>query len=256
MNLFICLPKIKGFSVFIIFPCRSYNQMRTVPAPPARFSIFQKLEAGNAAARFEASVTKQYAGVNGMDREHPEPMTPFDELVTTPGLQMVKLLLPFLPASGRRVMAAYIKFTELKTAVSLFHSGHGAVSAQMFEDEQYSSPADILNRLRPYLNPGQQSILDMLITVREMMPLMEMLQNTGNTGRSEDSSGAFPTDLSGILAGMLTPEQQDLFRMYSDLFSQSGGNVPKGDDSDERMDEQSGNEEYRSGETGTDPDSV
>ena len=58
-----------------------------------------------------------------MDRDVPGPMTPFDELVTTPELQMIKLLIPYAPASGRQTLAALVKYTELRKAVRLFHSG-------------------------------------------------------------------------------------------------------------------------------------
>ena len=52
---------------------------------------------------------------------------------------------------------------------------------------------------------------------------------------------------------MLPPEQQEMFRMYSDMFSQTSDSAEKGDENNgQRMDEQSGNEEYRSGKTGTD----
>ena len=184
-----------------------------------------------------------------MDRDHPEPMTPFDELVTSPELQMIKLLIPFFPSSGQQVMAAWVKCAELKAAVALFRVKPGALRAQELWEGSPSSPDDILNLVRPYLTPGQQSMLDMIIRIREMMPLMEMMQNTAQSG---DGDPAFrPED---FLTAFLSPEQQEMFQMYSEMFSQGGENMQKGENTDERMDEQSGNEEYRSGETGADPD--
>ena len=35
-----------------------------------------------------------------MEKRPPRPMTPFDELVSSPQLQMIKLLLPYVPVSG------------------------------------------------------------------------------------------------------------------------------------------------------------
>ena len=92
-------------------------------------------------------------------------------------------------------------------------------------------------------------MLDMIINIREMMSVMEMMQNSGS---SEDGGSAL--DPMDILSGMLSPEQQEMFHMYSDMFSQAEDHDQKGDSTDGRMDEQPGNEEYRSGETGADPD--
>ena len=84
-----------------------------------------------------------------------------------------------------------------------------------------------------------------------MMSVMEMMQ-ASQEPPEENSSDFNPMEL---LTGMLPPEQQEMFRMYSDMFSQTSDSAEKGDENNgQRMDEQSGNEEYRSGKTGTDPD--
>ena len=94
-------------------------------------------------------------------------------------------------------------------------------------------------------------MLDMIINIREMMSVMEMMQTAQE--KSEGNSSDF--DPMELLTGMLPPEQQEMFRMYSDIFSQASDSVKKGDEEDgQRMDEQSGNEEYRSGKAGPDTD--
>ena len=55
-----------------------------------------------------------------MEKKPPLPMTPFDTLVTSPELQMMKLMLPYTPASYQRFLAFYIKFSELRNAISYF----------------------------------------------------------------------------------------------------------------------------------------
>lgn len=167
-----------------------------------------------------------------MDRDVPGPMTPFDELVTTPELQMIKLLIPYAPASGRQTLAALVKYTELRKAVRLFHSGGRFPGIRAFEEPAPDTPADLLEQMRPYLTPQQASALDMIVRVQEMMPLIEMLQASGamsgNTG--EGSGPGF--DFSDLLAGMLTPEQQEMFAEYSEMFSHSQQSDQKGDHKD------------------------
>lgn len=167
-----------------------------------------------------------------MDRDIPGPMTPFDELVTSPELQMIKLLIPYAPASGRQMLAALIKYTELQKAVRLFRSGGSYREVRSFEEDRPDTPAGMLERMRPYLSPQQTSTLDMIVRVQEIMPLIEMLRASGAmSGNSGDGSGP-GIDLSDLLAGMLTPEQQDLFSEYSEMFSQSQENNQKGDRTD------------------------
>ncbi len=202
-----------------------------------------------------------------MEKDLPGPMTPFDELVTSPELQLMKLLIPYAPASGRQMLAAFVKFTELQETLRLFRRP-GGLRAQGFPDDardEPPSPFDILNSFRPYLPPQQASMLDTVMNLRNMLSIMEMMQ----AQQEQNQEPANPMDL---LSGMLSPEQQEMFRMYSDFIEQSAEtspdttsdtvsndrnvpyNIPKGDDDHERMDEQSGNEKYRSDEAGADPD--
>lgn len=186
-----------------------------------------------------------------MDKNLPGPMTPFDELITSPELQIMKLLIPYAPASNRQMLAACVKIMELKETIRVFSSGRGAVRAQMLEDDDPLSPIDILNSFRPYLKPREAAALDMIINLREMMSVMEMMQSA-----STPDDGGPSIDPMDLLSGMLSPEQQEMFRMYSDMFTQTENASQKGDEQNDngRMDEQSGDEEYRSGETRTDKD--
>lgn len=169
-----------------------------------------------------------------MDRDAPGPMTPFDELVTTPELQMIKLLIPYAPASGRQTLAALVKYTELRKAVRLFHSGGRCPGIRAFEGPAPDTPTDLLEQMRPYLTPQQASALDMIVRVQEMMPLIEMLQASGAMpGNTGDGSGP-GFDFTDLLAGMLTPEQQEMFAEYSEMFSHPQQSDQKGDYKDEQ----------------------
>lgn len=186
-----------------------------------------------------------------MEKDLPGLMTPFDELVTTPELQIIKLLIPYAPASGRQSLAGMVKFMELREALRLFRNRSSGLQAQMIPNDSTLSPTDILNSFRPYLGSKETAVLDMIINIKEMMSVMEMMQTAQN---SAEGTGTAPDPME-LFSGMLPPEQQEMFRMYSDIFSQATDNAKKGEENDgQRMDEQSGYEEYRSGEAGTDPD--
>ena len=47
-------------------------------------------------------------------------MTPFDELTSSRQLQTLKLLLPYLPIDGQRMLGIFIRLNELKNAILQF----------------------------------------------------------------------------------------------------------------------------------------
>ena len=71
-----------------------------------------------------------------MDKRPPRPMTPFDEFVSSPQLQTIKLLLPYAPAPGQRLLAAFIKFFELRRAILLFSRPSSYNSSKFFFRKQ------------------------------------------------------------------------------------------------------------------------
>lgn len=106
-----------------------------------------------------------------MEKQPPLPMTPFDTLVTSPELQMIKLMLPYIPLSYQRSMAFYIKFTELQNAIHYFGLFSHINSPQFFGKE-LTSPLDILNDLGPYMGMDKDTI-DMILSAMNMMEMMQ-----------------------------------------------------------------------------------
>jgi hypothetical protein len=84
-----------------------------------------------------------------MDQDQTERMTPFDELVTSPTLQIMKLLIPYTPFSGRRMLASFIKFIELQRTIRLF--GQRSLADPFStgnSDQNISSPFDLIDSFR------------------------------------------------------------------------------------------------------------
>ena len=48
-------------------------------------------------------------------------MTPFDEAMLPKELQMLKAFLPFLPISMQKMLAIYIKWTELRNVIEYYN---------------------------------------------------------------------------------------------------------------------------------------
>ena len=154
-----------------------------------------------------------------MDDQSKIPMTPFDTLISTPGLRMMKLMIPYLPPSNQRMLAVYVKFMELQQTFSFFQNFRSDLHSCAFEKE-VSSPSDILEELRPFLRKSDCEMIDQIQNMLSAMEIAASFQNMTKesslkqscSDASSDSSSSTPAfDLSMLLQGMLSPEQQNLF---------------------------------------------
>lgn len=191
-----------------------------------------------------------------MEKKTPRPMTPFDELTTPYHLSLLKLFLPYLPPSNQQTLWILVKFMELEYTISIFkHPGQiqGCQSSKHFPD----SPAELLDEITPYLPPELQPMTDAFHNIMNIMEMMQMFQESADFSNdsSDDSSSPFnginPVEMA---MGMMNPEQQEMFRMYQDMFAENDSTTysKTGDDAYERMDEQPASKEHGSGENGTD----
>ena len=73
-------------------------------------------------------------------------LTPFDELTTSRQLQTIKLLLPYLPTNGQRMLGIFIRLNELQNAIHLFRGFPVSPPSDSL------SPSRILSDLSPYLS--------------------------------------------------------------------------------------------------------
>ena len=144
-----------------------------------------------------------------MEKFPPKPMTPLDEFVTPPFLYTLKLLLPYVPTPAQRILAIFLKFFELKKTMEIFYGfdrGRSDVS-----------PEAILSDLKPYMNPDEQEMMEQMEGMKNMMEMMQQMQQTQTAANGHDEdSGSSPFD---FLKGILDPEQQSMFDMYNDIFS-------------------------------------
>lgn len=135
-----------------------------------------------------------------MEHSPPKPMTPFDELVISPDLQILKLLLPYTPPDQQEFLGVFIKIFELRETVRFFiNAKNNLLSSTGWSDFPPSS-ADILKSMKPYISPSKAEMIDTLSSV------MNMMETDGDVSPFE------------MMMGMLSPDQQDMFEMYSEMF--------------------------------------
>ena len=179
-----------------------------------------------------------------MEKKSPTPMTPFDEWTVPKELHILKLLLPYTPASSQQALGILVKVIELQHTFQYFQQQKNVLHSQEFS-AGFSSPLDMLEEIAPYLPPEQA---EMLGTFRNMMNIMDMVQMmqefSGGMETDFDPSGSPDSEASSgngagcregepsfgmfgggfdpmqLMMGMLSPEQQEMFQMYQTMFSQ------------------------------------
>lgn len=143
-------------------------------------------------------------------------MTPFDKLISSDQLQMMKLMIPYTPLENQRMLAIYAKFLELEHTIDFFRHYNHDIHAQAFE-KKLSSPADILDELRPFLPKQQRNFLDSVMNLFNIMEMAAaMKEMTTKDDGHPDSEEWNPLDM---MKGMLTPEQQSMFEMYNTMLN-------------------------------------
>ena len=121
-----------------------------------------------------------------MNDDFSRPMTPFDQYICPQSLQMLKLVIPFLPPQNQRMMALYVKFIEFRHTFSFFRS--------MRQKEH--SPEDILNSVKPYMSASDVESFDQMMNMMNMMSMAQEMQNM--------SDGEF--DPMSMMTGMFAME--------------------------------------------------
>lgn len=160
-----------------------------------------------------------------MEEKGKETTAAFDALLTTNHIQMLKVLLSYLPAGQQGALAVYIKFSELQYALEflrrparqpLFRGRPPILTGRTpFFLDPFSGDTggilSLLEELLPFSSPGErekiqniQNLLASLGNIREMMEMMETMKDF------------FPDAAEGA-GGMDPAAMADLFQMFQSM---------------------------------------
>ena len=181
-----------------------------------------------------------------MEKKPPLVMTPFDESLTNDFLQLVKIILPYLPDHIQRIAGIYVKLTELMNAFYCFqppyyHNRRGRLR------NQENDPGSMFEAVAPYLSPEKREMFDSFSGIWQMMEMMKEM-DFGDPANMADM-------MNGFQAARDMPDMMSGFQAAQDTPDMMSGFQTERMDENERMDGASGSCESGSAETGADPDS-
>lgn len=112
-------------------------------------------------------------------------MTPFDLSVSSPSLQITKLLIPFLPPKTQRMMAIYIKFMEFQNTLNFFSCIHSS-NADPFDELKKLLPASALETYDNMMN--MMSMVQMMSEMEGDFDPMSMMADMFDLNQKEGVS--------------------------------------------------------------------
>lgn len=168
-----------------------------------------------------------------MEQRPPKPMTPFDELTMPPQFRMIKLMLPFIPDNIRPMLAVFLKFMELQYTIQLVSQNPNCFSPGGFTSRAPSSQGFSLEQMEeilPYLSQQESEMVESMRSMMNMMNMMQAMQEMQATQNTDDSGSSDQDDWNGnsgfdpmtFLQTMLSPDQQERFRTYQNIFETEG----------------------------------
>lgn len=134
-----------------------------------------------------------------MEKHPPLPMTQLDRLVTTNDLQLMKFILPYIPAKWQNMLAIYIKFTEFMNTVRIFHHSPDNSSRNPIHSKSIHSPEDILEDLSSFIDPSEAENISMIINMMNTMKHMDpsAFSSSGATGEMAEMMDLFDNIMKG-----------------------------------------------------------
>lgn len=151
-----------------------------------------------------------------MEQKDTSQILAFDTLFSNNHIQMLKVLLPYMDNQFQKYLAIYIKFQELQVALNFVRKRPYPLCGCMIHPDD-TDPAQVVKRLLPLCTKEEKEQLNQILKVlqsmsqyQEMMHTMELMKDFMPEG---DSSS--PSSMTDMLMGMLTPEQKQMFDLFS-----------------------------------------
>lgn len=149
----------------------------------------------------------------------------FDSLCTTNRIQMLKVLLTWLPPAAQGGFAVYIKFLELQYTFSLLrHTPRFCIAEgrRLSADPLSGDTAgtlELLDELLPFSSPAERArieniknMLQSMGRMKEMMEMMEMMKEMFPEGFGGDTGN--PADILSGMADMSGADMSALFDLF------------------------------------------
>lgn len=145
----------------------------------------------------------------------------FDTLFTTNHIQMLKVLLTYMPHPQQRTLAVYIKFLELQYTLSFFQN-HPSCALPYLHSEEILNSSKLCDELLPLCNHEEQERLKQIKNMyqnfenmQEMIKMADMIKDMFPEG--DIPFGGDPSALFSGLSGASGIDMSQMFEMFQSM---------------------------------------
>lgn len=163
-----------------------------------------------------------------MEEKNSDKIIIFDSLFTTNSIQMLKVLITYMPSSVQKDFAVYIKLMELQYTMTFFKQ-HPDASFKGLPHEDSSNPVKLCDELLSFSDNTQKEKINQMKNMYQqfenmqgMMEMMQMMKELfpegGGSSNGNNGSTDFMSSLAGMMSGMPDFSGIDLSQIMS-MFS-------------------------------------
>lgn len=154
-----------------------------------------------------------------MSQQNSDHVLAFDTLYTTNHIQMLKVLLPHLPQKQKNEFAVFIKYMELQYTIELSRKSKHKINICTASSAEALDIASLIEELQPYCTEQERKTFSRMAETFQTLHMFQDIQKYkdlfSTMSDSENDSGESSNmDMSQMLKGMLSPEQQAMFDMF------------------------------------------
>lgn len=155
----------------------------------------------------------------------------FDTLFTTNHIKMLKVLVPYLNSQMQKYMAIYIRYLELRYAITYLQT-HPYPVCGCFPQESCRDMGSLFKEIIPFCDKKQkeqmeqfQSMFKAMDTAKELSKTMEVMSELFPQSDDSDGSGPSLDNLINLFAAEAGSDSAEgTSDMMQTLFSLLGGN--------------------------------
>ena len=157
-------------------------------------------------------------------------LTEFDSVICDSRIQMMKSAIPFVGPREQRFLSIYVKYIELSKTINLVKNlrpdslGVCSITGKKPSGDN----SDFIQTIRKYCTAAERETIDMITNMMSAYKMLRIYketmtsvaaENAGNESDGTNSSCPSDNSLFTVLKSQLSPEQQEMFDIYSTLIN-------------------------------------
>ena len=131
-----------------------------------------------------------------MSNHTENPFKNYEDYLAQSPFQMIKLLLPFLPAANQKTMVILIKFLELKYTMEYFRKENPFSMCSNLQEN--ASPLERVSSIIDFLPPKEQESVEQLINMMSVMEAFQTMTEEAEENEDSEESKGFDESFQSV----------------------------------------------------------